>query len=96
MRIEAYSQIQNLYQTSSTQKSTQSKGGVSFMDSLNLSGTGKEIQTAKDAVKAAPDIRADKVAAIKEAYKNGTYNVSAEDFADRIIEKYSDKGEIRF
>ena len=41
--------------------------------------------------------RADEVvAAIKEAYKNGTYNVSAEDFADRIIEKYSDKGEIRF
>ena len=96
MRIEAYSQIQSLYQTSATQKSAKGKSGVSFMDSLNLSGTGKEIQTAKEAVKAAPDIRADKVAAIKEAYQNGTYSVSAEDFADKILEKYSYRGEIRF
>ena len=42
------------------------------------------MQVAKDALAAAPDIREDKVAAIKAAYQSGQYNVSAEKFAEKV------------
>ena len=86
MRIEAYSQIQNLYQTKSTSAPAKAGTRGSFMDSLNLSGAGKDMQVAKEALKSAPDIREDKVAAIKAAYQSGLYNVSSEDFADKLAD----------
>ncbi|MBR6850557.1 MAG: flagellar biosynthesis anti-sigma factor FlgM, partial [Lachnospiraceae bacterium] len=39
-------------------------------------------------VAAAPDIREDRVAALKAAYQSGTYNISANAVADKILENY--------
>lgn len=89
MRIEAYSQIQNLYNISKPAGKKDSSAVPDFKDKLNISGAGKDLQVAKKAVAAAPDVREDKIAALKEAYENGTYHVSGSDFADRILEKYS-------
>ena len=86
MRIEAYSQIQNLYQTKGASAPAKTGTRGSFMDSLNLSGAGKDMQVAKEALKNAPDIREDKVAAIKAAYQSGLYSVSSEDFADKLAD----------
>lgn len=84
MRIEAYSQIHNLYQTpKSTGSANIGKTGT-FRDSLNISGTGRDMQVAKEALLAAPDIREDKVAAIKAAYQSGQYSISAEKFAEKV------------
>lgn len=89
MRIDAYSQIQQLYGTSRLKKMEEKKTeGVSFKDQLLLSATGKDAQIAKQAVSEAPDIRADLVNSIKEQIDNGTYEVDAEDFADKLLEKY--------
>ena len=46
---------------------------------------GKDYQIAKNAVAAAPDVREDKVNAIKQALASGTYNVSMEEVADKLI-----------
>lgn len=88
MRIQSYIQVQQLYNTqkpSRTQKSTQ----TSFSDKLQISTMGKDIQTAKSALANTSDIREDKIAGIKAAIQDGTYEVSGASFADKLLEKYS-------
>ena len=87
MRIEAYTQVQQLYNSAKVQKDANvSKKGQT--DQVQISSMGLNIQAANAAVKSAEDIRFDKVNPIKEAIANGTYNVSAESFADKLLEKY--------
>jgi len=89
MRIDAYNQIQAVYQTQATRKpQATAKTGTSFVDKLQLSSIGKDIQTAKQAVANAPDVRAEKINPIKESIAAGTYNVSPESFADKLLEKF--------
>lgn len=45
----------------------------------------KEIEMINKIVKAAPDIREDKIAAIKQAIKNGAYVVYSKKIAERMI-----------
>lgn len=90
MRIDAYSQIQNLYNVSRpASKSNAPAATADFKDKLNISGAGKDLQVAKQAVAAAPDIREDKIAALKASYQDNSYNVSSSDFADKILEKFA-------
>ncbi|MDR2889603.1 MAG: flagellar biosynthesis anti-sigma factor FlgM [Lachnospiraceae bacterium] len=89
MRIEAYNQVQQAYKTTYTGK-TESVSNVSRADKVQISGIGKDITVAKQAVKNTPDVREDLVASIKERIKNGTYEVSAESFADKMLEKYAE------
>ena len=53
MRIEAYNQVQQLYQT---KRPSRIKGsmGVTGTDTVQISSMGKDFQTAKTAVKAGP------------------------------------------
>lgn len=51
MRIEAYTQVQQLYQNRKVTK-TQQAGSVSHADQVQISSLGKDIQTAKAAVAA--------------------------------------------
>jgi len=89
MRIDAYSQIQQVYQSQKPQKTTSTtKTSKSFADNLQISSVGKDIQTAKQAVAAAPDVREDVVSPIKSSIAAGTYSVSSEDFADKLMEKF--------
>jgi negative regulator of flagellin synthesis FlgM len=89
MRIEAYTQIQQLYNSSKVQKGTQvAKKGPT--DQVQISSAGMDMQVAKAAVKGAPDIRYDKVEPLKAAIANGTYEVSAESFAEKLMQKYDE------
>lgn len=89
MRIDAYSQIQQVYQTQKPQKTTSTaKTTKSFADNLQISSIGKDIQTAKQAVANAPDVREEITAPIKASIAAGTYNVSADDFADKLMERF--------
>lgn len=89
MRIEAYTQVQQLYQTQKTArpKSVEKKG---FSDQLQISSMGRDIQSAKAALKSTPDVRADVVAPIKEQIQNGTYEVDVNSFADKLFAKYEE------
>ena len=90
IRVDAYSQIQNLYNVSKPagNRGSAKTAAPDFKDRLNISGQGKDLQVAKQAVAAAPDIREDRVAALKAAYQSGTYNISANAVADKILENY--------
>ena len=87
MRIDAYNKINQMQSMSKINK-VSSKKSVSQTDKLELSQAGKDYQVAKQAVSNASDIRQDKVEDIKQRLANGTYNVSDEDLADKLLEKY--------
>ena len=87
MRIDAYNKINQMQSVSKINKVSK-KGTVSQTDKLEISQAGKDYHVAKQAVKEASDIRVDLVNDIKERLANGTYNVSDEDFADKLLERY--------
>ena len=89
MRIEAYTQVQQLYNATKPAK-LQGKAHVSATDRIQISSIGKDIQIAKNSVAAAPDIREDVLAPIRAAVTNGTYQVSAESFAEKLMQKYEE------
>ena len=87
MRIDAYNQISQIYSADSKIK-TQKADKTADKDKVEISTFGKIYQTAKNAVNDVPDIREDKVADIKARIKNGSYDVSPESFADKLLEGY--------
>ena len=88
MRIDAYAQVQQLYGNKKIHK-VQKENKTSFRDQLQISSKGKDIQTAKAAVANAADIREEVVAPLKNKVKAGTYEVKAEDFAQKLFERYN-------
>ena len=84
MRIDAYNQVSQLYQTSRPQKVAK-KSETTVRDQFTVSS-----KTAKKALAAAPDIREEKVAALKEQIAFGSYNVSAQEIADSVVSKFFD------
>jgi len=89
MRVEAYNQVQQLYQTKKMSKAQQT-GSVSQTDKLQISSFGKEFQSAKTAVAGAPDIREDVTAPIKAQIQNGTYSVDNAVFAEKLLSKFDE------
>ena len=89
MRIEAYNQVQQMYQSQKVNR-TQKTGAASVKDKLQISSIGKEFQAAKAAVAASPDIREELTAPIKERIQNGTYEVSSASFAEKLLRKYEE------
>ncbi|MCR5195901.1 MAG: flagellar biosynthesis anti-sigma factor FlgM [Pseudobutyrivibrio sp.] len=86
MRIEAYNQVAQLYQSSNTKSASQTaKANGMGRDEVQISSTGKDYQVAKAAVSEAADIREDLVADIKARIKDGTYEVSTDDFAEKLL-----------
>lgn len=90
MRIEAYNAISQIY--SSKKPSKVNKAAATYgRDQVQISSIGKDIQTLKAAVAASPDVRSDVTEPIKAAMNNGTYKVSNDDFASKLLEKYEAK-----
>ncbi len=85
MRINSMSGVNGVYKANKAKKAYAAKPVEGMKDSVSLSSFAKELSVAKNAVDNVPDVRSDKVNAIKEQIKNGTYNVSAEQIADKIM-----------
>ena len=89
MRIEAYNQIIQNYKSTMPAKA-KSIASTDGRDQVQISSRGYDYQIAKQAVAEAPDIREDVVAPIRAAVANGTYQVSAESFAEKLMQKYEE------
>ena len=89
MRIDAMSQVAQIYKANQT-KGTDKTQKVNARDEVQISEMGKDFQIAKMALQEVPDVRADRIAAIKASMDAGTYEVSSSDFADKVLEKYKD------
>ena len=90
MRIEAYGQVQQIYKPKQTARNQQANTVSHSSDCLQLSMTGRDIQTAKSAVAAVPDVREDLVSSIKARIDNGTYQVDASAFAEKLLTKINE------
>lgn len=87
MRIEAYTQVQQVYNTKKTSKSMKTNA-TGHRDAVQISSLGRDIQVAKQAVANTPDIREEIVAPLKAGIQAGTYHVSSESFADKLLKQY--------
>ena len=87
MRIEAYSQVQQIYKPQQAARSQKANVAPCNSDQLQLSTAGRDFQTAKSAVAAVPDVREDLVSSIKTRIDNGTYQVEASAFAEKLLAK---------
>ncbi len=96
MRIDSFSQIQQLYGLNNKPQKSRTSGDSAFLDTLQVSDSGKDYQVAKNAMGQVSDIRDDRIAELKAQIQEGTYDVSAEDFADKILSKYQASGAIAF
>ena len=93
MRISAYNQVAQVYGKQSVKKSYNSGaiGITSAIDRVSLSATGRDMQVANAALSSVPDVREEKVQELKASIANGTYQVSAESFADKLMAAFDEK-----
>lgn len=89
MRVDAINHVSQLYKPTKTEKVGKTTE-YSKKDSYEISQSAKDYQVAKNAVSKVDDVRQDKVDQMKEALASGTYNVSSQEIADKIVTKYFD------
>lgn len=89
MRVESYTQVQQLYQSQTISKN-QKQSSTGRTDKLQISTFGKDIQTAKAALAGTPDIREELTAPIKARLQKGAYQVDTDSFAEKLIHKYEE------
>ena len=85
MRIDAMSEVSQLYQSNGTKRKTGPAKSAYTKDSVEISEFGKDLQVAKQAVAQAEDVRMDKVQELKARIANGTYNVPMGALADKLL-----------
>jgi len=90
MRINGIDKISQIFGSGKVDK-VKKAGKGSYSDKLELSRTGNDYSIAKQIVAQIPDVREDKVNDIKSRIEAGTYNVSMEDVAEKIISRYLDE-----
>lgn len=59
-------------------------------DDVSISSAARDLQEAQKAVQNAPDVRQEKVAAIKKQVQEGTYHVPAEALVDKLLSVFKD------
>lgn len=89
MRVDAYNKIAQLYQTNAPKK-VSGVSSVSAKDKVEISRVGRDYQVAKNAVQNASDVRTDKMNEIKKRMEAGTYDISANEVANKIVDSYYD------
>lgn len=77
------------YRKQEVSKEQMKAGKTSKNDELRLSDTAKDYQIAMNAIKNVPDIRQEKVEAIKAQIKSGTYVIDAGKIAEKMLENIS-------
>lgn len=75
-----------IYNNKATEKVNNTKGVEKPKDELQLSNRAKEYQIAMKAFKNLPEVREDLVKDLKGQIKQGKYNVTGEEIADKIID----------
>ncbi len=55
---------------------------------VEISDAAKLMEQASDVAKSSPDIRADKVAALKKSILDGTYKIDAQAIADKLVDEH--------
>ena len=98
----ASTQSQSLEQAKGTEKTEKAKaaratdtatvgkthGAKAPRESVEISEGARLLQRANELAHAAPDIRAERVAALKQSIKDGTYHVDNGAIADKLVDEH--------
>jgi negative regulator of flagellin synthesis FlgM len=69
-----------------SQRSLKTRAGQNpESDSLELSVKSREISHLEDLIRSTPDVREERVQAVRSQIESGTYNVKAEKIAEKIV-----------
>lgn len=90
MRINDFNKVSQLYRQNST-SAVAKTSEVRKQDRVEISQAGRDYQVAKQAIEKTPDIRTDKVNDIKKRMESGTYNIGAQEVADKLVDSYFNK-----
>lgn len=86
---KAIQRIAQLLATARTEPRTQQPvEGKSKVDEVTLSPEGRELQALQRRLAETPDVRREKIEALRAAIAKGEYHVSAEKIAERIIAEH--------
>lgn len=58
---------------------------------VQLSSASKEVQRIRDVIASEPDVRADKVAELKERIQSGQYEIDHDAVAEKMVDELIDK-----
>lgn len=58
---------------------------------VKLSNTSREVQLIREIISSEPDVRAGKVAELKERIESGRYEIDYEAVADKLVDELIDK-----
>ena len=88
MRVDAFAQIQSMYNLGNKNKQVKTETTKSFSDQLQISSIGKDLRTARQAVAASKDVREELVGDIKSKIDAGTYSVDSDSLAEKLFAKF--------
>ena len=85
--------LQYIKQAPDTQKATPSEINVNKNSNLSkegvdISGKASDLNKIREIVQGTPDIRAEKVDLLKEKIASGSYNVSSQEIADKMLREH--------
>lgn len=89
MRIDAYHQVAQIYNTDRFTKAKDTVKVGGRRDEVQISSFGRDYKVAKQALADVPDVREDRVAQIKARVDSGAYDVDINDFANKLVKKYN-------
>ena len=91
MRIDTVNRIYETYQTQ-TAANIKKQEKVTSKDEVTFSSEAKKFAEVKKMLSDVPDVRWDKVNEIKERMASGSYNVKAEEVAEKILSQFEARG----
>lgn len=86
-RKDLYSGVHEVDKHQETKKKKDVEKADSEKDKISLSGKAKEISELKATIDQIPDVRTDKIDAVKHAIDTGNYNIDARKIAQKILEE---------
>ena len=87
MRIEDHLRIFQIYNQNKRINKIEKGKDISNIDKIEISKEAKEFQAILNALNKTSDIRSEKVEDIKNRIENNTYNVTAKDVINKLIEE---------
>ncbi len=91
MKIQGNNQLPEVREPTlrqTVEKSESEKASVPQDDSVRISSGAKEAQKIMTEIEKVPDVREDRVRELKAAIDAGTYNVSGEAVAEKMIKEF--------
>jgi len=85
MRINGVNAMSQVYNANKAKKAYGAQGTANVKDTVAFSDFAKELSIAKTAVDQTPDVRQSRVDDIKQQMQAGTYNVTASQIADKLL-----------